>query len=94
MLLEETAWHMFSTCPSLKEEVMLKRSQKAETQLSVLCYSRDITVPHPKMGEYFLLLEARESFHEMLITAILDFPPDVANGPVPDFTIRRMGEAA
>ena len=38
-------------------------------------FSRDISIPRPATGNYYLLVEARKSFHELLITAIMDTPP-------------------
>ena len=37
--------------------------------------SRDISIPRPATGKYYLLVEAKQSFHELLITAIMDTPP-------------------
>ena len=54
-------------------------------------FSRDITVPRPKMGEYYFMLVAYKDFHELLVTAIMDTPPDERKAA---FTIRRMGEWA
>ena len=45
----------------------------------------------PKQGDYHLLLVAKESFHELLITAIMDYPPDTGS---PAFTIQRIGQLA
>lgn len=56
-----------------------------------LLRSRDITLPRPVQGEYHLLLVAKESFHELLITAIMDYPPDAGS---PAFTIQRIGQLA
>jgi len=57
-------------------------------------YSHDIRVERPTPGQYYLLIQAREDFHELLVTAIVDTPPQqeeqsVARGP--GFTIQRMG---
>ena len=38
-------------------------------------HSRDISIPRPATGRYYLLVEAKQSFHELLITAIMDTPP-------------------
>ena len=54
-------------------------------------FSRDITVPRPALGEYYFLLVAFKDFHELLVTAIMDMPPDEHEAA---FTIRRMGHFA
>ena len=45
-------------------------------------------------SEYYLLIHAYEDFQELLVTAIVDTPPEydneVARGP--GFTIQRMGK--
>ena len=43
------------------------------------------------MGEYYFMLVAYKDFHELLVTAIMDTPPDERKA---SFTIRRMGEWA
>ena len=43
--------------------------------LSLSVNSRDISIPRPAIGKYYLLVEAKQSFHELLITAIMDTPP-------------------
>ena len=53
-------------------------------------FSRDVTVPRPPQGEYYFLLEAKKDFGELLVTAIMDTPPDARAA----FTIRRMGHFA
>ena len=53
--------------------------------------------------QYYLLIEAVEDFSELLITAIVDYPPDYVDNKVntdarytkenePGFTIQRMGK--
>ena len=54
-------------------------------------FSRDVTVPRPALGEYYFLLVAFKDFHELLVTAIMDMPPDEHEAA---FTIRRMGHFA
>ena len=56
---------------------------------STFTFSRDITVARPAMGEYYFLLVAFKDFHELLVTAIMDMPPEENEAA---FTIRRMGE--
>ncbi|TRY67804.1 hypothetical protein TCAL_15881 [Tigriopus californicus] len=46
----------------------------AESYVGSVLYSRDITIPKPAQGNYHLLLIARESFSDLLITAIMDYP--------------------
>ena len=58
---------------------------------SFLIFSRDIKVPRPAMGDYYFLLVALKDFHELLVTAIMDLPPDESEAA---FTIRRMGHSA
>ena len=44
---------------------------------------------------YYLLIQARKSFRELLVTAIVDTPPeqeDVLVRRGPGFVIQRMGE--
>jgi len=58
-------------------------------------YSHDIRIERPMAGQYYLLIQAYENFHELLVTAIVDTPPQpeeqsVARGP--GFTIQRMGK--
>ncbi len=38
--------------------------------------SRDLTVSRPRPGPYYLLLVAHDDFEELLVTAIMDTPPD------------------
>jgi len=56
-------------------------------------FSQDIRIEAPYPGEYYLLIYAYEDFEELLVTAIVDTPPEydneVARGP--GFTIQRMG---
>ena len=54
-------------------------------------FSRDITVQTPVMGQYYLTLVVYEDIHELLMTAIMDTPPDERQAA---FTIRRMGHLA
>ena len=54
-------------------------------------FSRDITVQTPAMGQYYLLLVVYDDLHELLMTAIMDTPPDERQAA---FTIRRMGHLA
>jgi hypothetical protein len=58
---------------------------------NLMFFSRDITVPRPAIGDYYFLLVAYKDFHELLVTAIMDTPPDENTAA---FTIRRMGEIA
>lgn len=58
-------------------------------------YSHDIRIERPRPGQYYLLIQAYQTFHELLVTAIVDTPPQpeeqsVARGP--GFTIQRMGK--
>jgi len=58
-------------------------------------YSHDIRIEQPYPGQYYLLIQAYETFNELLVTAIVDTPPQpeeqsVARGP--GFTIQRMGK--
>jgi len=62
----------------------------SESYLDGVLYSRDISIPRPATGKYYLLVEAKQSFHELLITAIMDTPPE-AHGEEAAFEIRRMG---
>jgi hypothetical protein len=64
-------------CPSLKFSAI------------IFLFSRDISIPTPATGNYFLLLEAKQTFYEMLITAIMDTPPSANEAA---FEIRRMGK--
>ena len=44
--------------------------------------------------EYYLLIYAYEDFQELLVTAIVDTPPELDEGSIargPGFTIQRMG---
>ena len=44
--------------------------------------------------EYFLLIYAYEDFEELLVTAIVDTPPELDDESIaagPGFTIQRMG---
>jgi len=57
-------------------------------------FSHDIRIEAPRPGQYYLLIQAYENFDELLVTAIVDTPPQpeeqsVARGP--GFTIQRMG---
>jgi len=61
----------------------------SDSYVGDVLYSRDITVPRPAMGEYYFLLVAFKDFHELLVTAIMDMPPEENEAA---FTIRRMGE--
>ena len=61
------------------------------TKIVLSYFSRDITVPRPKVGEYYFMLVAQKDFHELLVTAIMDTPPDERKAA---FTIRRMGHWA
>ena len=44
--------------------------------------------------EYYLLIHAYEDFQELLVTAIVDTPPEYDNevNQGPGFTIQRMGK--
>jgi len=58
-------------------------------------YSHDIRIERPRPGPYYLLIQARKSFRELLVTAIVDTPPeeeDVLVRRGPGFVIQRMGE--
>ena len=49
----------------------------------------------PPCRPYYLLIQARKSFRELLVTAIVDTPPeqqDVLVRRGPGFVIQRMGE--
>lgn len=63
----------------------------SDSYVGDVLYSRDITVPRPALGEYYFLLVAFKDFHELLVTAIMDMPPDEHEAA---FTIRRMGHFA
>jgi len=63
----------------------------SDSYVGDVLYSRDITVPRPKVGEYYFMLVAQKDFHELLVTAIMDTPPDERKAA---FTIRRMGHWA
>jgi len=57
-------------------------------------YSQDIRIEQPFPGEYYLLIYAYEDFQELLVTAIVDTPPELDEGSIargPGFTIQRMG---
>jgi len=64
----------------------------SESYVGDVLYSRDIMVRRPKMGIYHLLLVAEQDFDELLVTAIMDTPPD--QGQEANFVIRRMGRPA
>ncbi|XP_023341065.1 uncharacterized protein LOC111711058 [Eurytemora carolleeae] len=57
-------------------------------------YSRDIRIERPIPGQYYLLIRALEDFQELLVTAIVDTPPDIEEerAAKPGFTIQRMGK--
>jgi len=70
----------------------LKSSLTAsDSYVGTVLYSRDITVQTPAMGQYYLLLVVYDDLHELLMTAIMDTPPDERQAA---FTIRRMGHLA
>lgn len=56
-------------------------------------YSQDIRIETPHPGEYYLLIYAYEDYQELLVTAIVDTPPEYDNqvNVGPGFTIQRMG---
>jgi len=57
-------------------------------------FSQDIRIERPFPGEYFLLIYAYEDFEELLVTAIVDTPPELDDESIaagPGFTIQRMG---
>jgi len=56
-------------------------------------FSQDIRIENPYPGEYYLLIYAYEDFEELLVTAIVDTPPEYDNevNMGPGFTIQRMG---
>lgn len=56
-------------------------------------FSQDIRIEKPYPGEYYLLIYAHEDFEELLVTAIVDTPPEYDNevNMGPGFTIQRMG---
>lgn len=57
-------------------------------------FSQDIRIERPYPGEYYLLIHAYEDFQELLVTAIVDTPPEYDNEVEqgPGFTIQRMGK--
>jgi len=70
----------------------LKSSLTAsDSYVGTVLYSRDITVQTPAVGQYYLTLVVQEDIHELLMTAIMDTPPDERQAA---FTIRRMGQLA
>jgi len=75
--------------PSTKNYDQKSVLTASDSYVGDVLYSRDITVPRPKMGEYYFMLVAYKDFHELLVTAIMDTPPDERKAA---FTIRRMGE--
>jgi len=57
-------------------------------------FSQDIRIEQPFPGEYYLLIYAYEDFDELLVTAIVDTPPELDDESIakgPGFTIQRMG---
>ncbi len=71
-----------------------RETNKQKTRLPTSCSrsSRDLVVTRPRPGPYYLLLVAHDDFEELLITAIMDTPPDTRHAS--SFTIQRMGELA
>lgn len=65
----------------------------SESYVAKNLYSRDIRINRPKPGSYYLLIVAVEDFQELLVTAIVDTPPESdEDKDGPSFTIQRMGE--
>lgn len=68
----------------------------ADSYVGDKLYSQDIRIERPAPGSYFLLIVAHKPFYELLVTAIVDTPPDpkevgfARRGP--GFTIQRMGQ--
>ena len=74
--------------PTIYEYDEKSRVTASGSYVSDVLYSRDIAISKPEPGNYFILLTAKENFHELLITAVMDIPPDVKEA---DYTIRRIG---
>lgn len=65
----------------------------SESYVAPNLYSRDIRINRPEPGSYYLLIIAKENFQELLVTAIVDTPPESdEDKDGPSFTIQRMGE--
>lgn len=77
----------YGSPPTSKDYDLKSTLTASDSYVGDVLYSRDITVPRPPLGEYYFLLEAKKDFGELLVTAIMDTPPDARAA----FTIRRMG---
>ena len=77
--------------PTVNDYDLKSSLTASDSYVGTVLFSRDITVSTPKPGRYFLLLVAYEELRELLMTAIMDTPPDERQA---SFTIRRMGEPA
>jgi len=76
--------------PSVSDHDLKSSLTASDSYVGNVLFSRDITVTNPKPGRYFLRLVAYEHLRELLMTAIMDTPPDERQA---SFTIRRMGQA-
>jgi len=76
--------------PTLEDYDTKSSLTASDSYVGNVLYSRDITVTKPQPGRYFLRLVAYEPLRELLMTAIMDTPPDERQA---SFTIRRMGQA-
>ena len=68
-------------------------NQLTHSSLSTKLYKTLSTV-YLLCREYYLLIYAYEDFQELLVTAIVDTPPELDEGSIaggPGFTIQRMG---
>lgn len=79
----------FGSPPTPRDYDQASTVTASESYVGDVLYSRDITLPKPTPGNYYFLMVAHQDFRELLITAIMDTPPDDGKA---SFSIRRMGK--